>query len=417
MQFIFWHHAVHGPVSLTEIWSGLHGYGGSVARLRLLFWIAERGHDVQLIGNVEPGKFRGVTASSGIDWLKSDARRDLAEPSILVLNDAPSDENWQKVAHLPNLLRLYWAGVPFPFKWLERIKEGSLHRIVCVSRFHRDLYRIYRGFEHIEYSYSGVDLDLLKQATPSVLPEYTVLSVSIPRRTKGFHNLLEAWKYVHTALPGARLRVCGAAKMHDPNARVGLTDVLDAEIESAFPDFFSNPPATCHQYGIDLMGTRSLDSVYSDLKAANVAVVNANWDGSVETYCRSAVEAQAAGTPVVGAKRGSLPEVVQDGVTGLLIDRPSPVMLGEAIVKLLSDDKLRQRMGSDAKKWAQPKADYALLAQDWEAIAQRAQSGKPAPSERHQVSDWLRRLGYGQVRLWAKKRIEQLRTTCPSWMA
>lgn len=407
MKFIFWHHEIHGPVSLENILSGQHGYGGSVARLRILFWLAEREHDVHLIGNVQSGNLRGVTASSGIDLLESVTLPVRTEPSILVLNDAPSDENWQKIAHLPNIIRLYWAGVQFPFKWLERIRDGSLHRIVCVSRYHRDLYRVYPGFEHVEYSYSGVDLDLLEEATPSELAGHTVLSVSIPRRTKGFHNLLEAWKYVHQRLPNARLRVCGAAQMHDPNTRIGRTGVLDAELEAAFPDFFSNSPETCRQYGIELMGTRSLESVYSDLKAADVAVVNTNWDGAFETYCRSAVEAQAAGIPVVGAKRGSLPEVVQDGVTGVLIDQPNPAMLGKAIVRLLSDRDLRLRMGSAAKRWVRQKADYALLAQDWEAIARRAQSGEPSPTERLQVSDLLRSLGYGQARLWVRQLVGQ----------
>lgn len=405
MNFIFWHHEIHGPISLKQIWSGQHGFGGSVARLRILFWLAERGHDVHLIGNVRSGILRRVVASSGVDLLESGTFHDKKGPFILVLNDAPSDENWQKVTHLPNVVRLYWAGVQFPFKWLERIRDGSLHRIVCVSRYHRDLYRVYRGFEHIEYSYSGVDLDLIDGAICSKFTDPTVLFVSIPRRTKGFHNFLNAWKLVRTAMPNARLRVCGAASMHDPNTNVGRTGVLDAEIEAAFPDFFSNPPETCQQHGIELMGTRSLESVYGDLKAADVAVVNTNWDGAFETYCRSAVEAQAVGTPVVGAKRGSLPEVVQDGVTGVLIDRPNPVMLGKAIVSLLSDHELRQRIGRTGKEWIRPKSDYALLTQDWEAIARRAQSGEPAPTERLQASDLLRRLGYGQARLWVRQLI------------
>jgi len=407
MRYFFWHHEIHGPISLENIWSGQHGYGGSVARLRILFWLAERGHDVHLIGNVQSGNLRGVTASSGITLLESGTLHAGTEPAALVLNDAPSDEDWQKITRFPNITRLYWAGVQFPFKWLERIRDGSLHRIVCVSRYHRDLYRVYPGFEHVEFSYSGVDLDLLEKATPSELPGNTVLSVSIPRRTKGFHNLLEAWKYIHQRLPNARLRVCGAANMHDPNTRIGRTGVLDAELEAAFPDFFSNSPETCKQYGIELMGTRSLESVYSDLKAADVAVVNTNWDGAFETYCRSAVEAQVVGTPVVGAKRGSLPEVVQDGVTGVLIDQPNPVMLGKAIVRLLSDRDLRLRMGSAAKRWARKKADYVFLAQDWETIIRRAPSGDPSPTERLQVSDLLRSLGYGQGRLWLKQLVGQ----------
>ena len=405
MNIIFWHHQIHGPVSLEGIWTGQHGFGGSVARLRLLFWIAARGHDVHLIGNVLSGNLRGVTASTGIAWLESGLIKDSTNPAILVLNDAPSDEDWHKVAHLPNIIRLYWPGVPFPFKWLERINDGSLHRIVCVSRCHRDWYRIYRGFDHIEYSYLGVDLDLIDEATCSKFTEPTVISVSIPRRTKGFHNLLNAWKRVRTEIPNARLRICGAASMHDPKTQLGRTGILDAELENEFPEFFSNPPQTCRQNGIDLMGTLNLKSVYSDIKGANVAVVNTNWSGSVETYCRSAVEAQAAGIPVVGAKRGALPETIQDGATGILVNRPSPIILGAAIVRLLRDDSLSKRMGNSARIWARSQADYSTLVLDWENIIRRAQTGEPAPVERRQFSDFLRGLGYGQARLWLKKLI------------
>jgi glycosyltransferase involved in cell wall biosynthesis len=41
------------------------------------------------------------------------------------------------------------------------------------------------------------------------------------------------------------------------------------------------------------------------------------WD---EPFGLAAAEAQAAGTPVVGFRRGALPEVVADGVTGALVD-------------------------------------------------------------------------------------------------
>ncbi len=405
MNITFWHHEIHGPINLEGIWTGQHGYGGSVARLRLLFWLAKRGHNVYLMGNVISGSLHGVTALSGIDSLESGTFHDSTGPTILVLNDAPSDKNWQKVVSIPNIIRIYWAGVPFPFKWLERIKDGSLDRIVCVSRFHRDLYRIYHGFEHIEYSYSGVDLDKIDMSICSKFAEPTVLFVSIPRRTKGFHNMLKAWKYIHVEIPNARLRVCGAASMHDPNTELGKTGILDKELEKEFPNFFSNPTQTCLNNGIDLMGSRDLELVYGDIKGSDVVVVNTNFKNSFETYCRSAVEAQSAGIPVVGAKRGSLPEVVQEGVTGFLVNNPNPLILAKTIVKLLRDDSLRLQMGNAGKDWARSKADYANRVIDWEEIVRRVQADISAPTEHLQIRDYLRWLGIGQMRLWVKKRL------------
>ena len=251
-----------------------------------------------------------------------------------------------------------------------------------LSETHRDLYRIYPGFSGIEASYLGVDTDLIARARQRPRDERCVVSVSIPRRTKGFHNLLCAWRSVRRRVPDAVLRVCGSAKMHDPNAALGATGVLDKELEEDFPDFFSDYPLSTNRAGIELLGSLSLPGVYEEIKSAALAVVNCNWSGSLETFCRSAVEAQVAGTPVVGANRGSLPEVVQNGETGILVDREDPEELAEAIVLLLMDRPRRLRMGHAGVSWARKFAEYSAVAPDWEGIADRAKTGEPAPVDR-----------------------------------
>jgi glycosyltransferase involved in cell wall biosynthesis len=57
------------------------------------------------------------------------------------------------------------------------------------------------------------------------------------------------------------------------------------------------------------------------------------------------------GKPVVATSVGSLLEYVEDGVTGLLVPPCNVEQLAEAIVRLLSDDVLRHRMGENAKRW------------------------------------------------------------------
>ena len=53
----------------------------------------------------------------------------------------------------------------------------------------------------------------------------------------------------------------------------------------------------------------------------------------------------AAGLPVVCTKVGAVPEVVEDGVNGYLVDPGRVEELAEAIAKLGSDYELRLRMG------------------------------------------------------------------------
>lgn len=68
-------------------------------------------------------------------------------------------------------------------------------------------------------------------------------------------------------------------------------------------------------------------------------------DGS----CRAARELMAMGKPVVAARRGMLPEIIEDGVNGLLIE-DSPENLAEAIIKLAVNEEVREKMGSKARE-------------------------------------------------------------------
>ena len=57
------------------------------------------------------------------------------------------------------------------------------------------------------------------------------------------------------------------------------------------------------------------------------------------------MEAMACGKPVVASRVGGVPELVRDGVDGLLVDAGDVRALSSAIVRLLEDDGLRAKMG------------------------------------------------------------------------
>ena len=63
------------------------------------------------------------------------------------------------------------------------------------------------------------------------------------------------------------------------------------------------------------------------------------------------LEASACGVPVIAGKSGGAPDAVLDGKTGLLVNGRNYHEVGAALIKLLSDQPLRQKMGADGRVW------------------------------------------------------------------
>jgi glycosyltransferase involved in cell wall biosynthesis len=65
--------------------------------------------------------------------------------------------------------------------------------------------------------------------------------------------------------------------------------------------------------------------------------------------------AYSFGKPVVATRVGCLPEYVMNNKTGILVDPADVTQLAEAVIRLISDDALRHRMGDNARQWVEEK--------------------------------------------------------------
>ena len=68
------------------------------------------------------------------------------------------------------------------------------------------------------------------------------------------------------------------------------------------------------------------------------------------------------GKPVVATRVGCLPEYIQDGVTGIIIDPGDENQLAEAMIRLLSNNDLRHQMGKNAAKWVDEELGWERIA-------------------------------------------------------
>jgi glycosyltransferase involved in cell wall biosynthesis len=83
------------------------------------------------------------------------------------------------------------------------------------------------------------------------------------------------------------------------------------------------------------------------------------------------LEAMAAGLPVIATSVGGVPEIVTDGVTGLLVPPHAPDALAAAIAALVADPGLRARLGRAARRTAE-RFDVAACAARHEAVYRAA---------------------------------------------
>ena len=87
------------------------------------------------------------------------------------------------------------------------------------------------------------------------------------------------------------------------------------------------------------------------LSAIDLFVMNSLWEG----LPLSLILAMGAGLPVVASRVAGIPEVVEDGVTGLLVPPGGVAALGAALSRVNGDDTLRVLLGQAARTFARPR--------------------------------------------------------------
>jgi glycosyltransferase involved in cell wall biosynthesis len=98
--------------------------------------------------------------------------------------------------------------------------------------------------------------------------------------------------------------------------------------------------------------------------AADVVVLPSKWEG----LGLALVEAAQHGRPAVATRVGGIPEVVLDGVTGVLVPPGDVAAFGDAVARLLTDDELRRRMGDAARESAAKRFSVERYAKDVEDL-------------------------------------------------
>lgn len=96
----------------------------------------------------------------------------------------------------------------------------------------------------------------------------------------------------------------------------------------------------------------------------DIFVLSSDWEG----FGIVIAEAMAAGKPAIATAVDGVPELVEDGVTGILVPPRDPQALAQGILRLAKDPELCQRMGEAAQERALERFDIVRAAREYESL-------------------------------------------------
>ncbi len=182
------------------------------------------------------------------------------------------------------------------------------------------------------------ELTAFSEPPVAPLPEQPcALFIGVAERYKNIHAIADAWRLAAPRVPEALLRVVSDGRHRD--VVEGLVRDLPGRVR--WDRRLETPDVV-----------RAFDDSWLLLLASRS-----------EGTPRVVLEALCRGRAVVGARAGGIPDVVADGETGLLVDPDRPHEIADALVRLLSDRDLAQRLGdagrARADEWAYTPEEYA----------------------------------------------------------
>lgn len=248
--------------------------------------------------------------------------------------------------------------------------------VVAVSDFSRDLLAglCPDAGDKILRIYNGLDPAAFKLVAAPAAPPLRVLSVGRLIDFKGFPDLIEAVRLLRDRGVDVLLDIVGEGPQRS---------ALERQIEN-------ENLSGC----IRLLGVQSQDQVRNLLDQCQVFALACITDskGASDILPTVILEAMAAGRPVVSTRLVGVPEMVEDGVTGLLAAPGDAAAMARHLLRLAGDAALRDSMGLAGRRKLETtftlQQTAGRLAEKFRTVAPQSPPSEKAPPVLGLIETW-----------------------------
>ena len=164
-----------------------------------------------------------------------------------------------------------------------------------------------------------------KQFSPSNVDKSYIFCLGYPFYRKGVDTLIDAFALIQTEFPTIRLVIMGHCREPD----LGVWYARGAAIGDV--EFLKPVP---------------YEEVGDYLRECTLVAIPSRSEGMGRVY----IEAMATGKACIGTRVGGIPNVIKDGISGILVSPENVGELAVALRRLLSDRQLREQMGAEGKR-------------------------------------------------------------------
>lgn len=239
--------------------------------------------------------------------------------------------------------------------WIEKRSFARADFLCAVSHYVAGETRklLHLGDKPIAILPNPVDVTRFKPAENVAEESGLIVFAGTIIEKKGIRQLVQAMPQIIEAVSQARLEAAGG-DTRDPSTGASFTEQLRALVPENLRDRVVFKGVVPHAELPQMMARAAVCVYPSHMEALPLA-----W-----------LEGLAMGKAVVASQTGPGPEVIEDGVTGLLCDPHDPASIAQQLVRVLADDELRKRLGKAARLSAEKKFAVEILVDRNEAFYQ-----------------------------------------------